>query len=127
MHFLGADPDTDAAKGIDYPETMGGATEEQLKAMVTARAMPESSDDEELLPFKIAGTLSRTLTEAEQAIFEEDGYVVLRGFYSSNEIDMLRDCMISDPLVMGTSTDGSVGKNFSVPDVDGRETKLTLW
>lgn len=34
MHFLGADPDTDAAKGIDYPETMGGATEEQLKAMV---------------------------------------------------------------------------------------------
>lgn len=34
MHFLGADPDTDAANGIDYPETMGGATEEQLKAMV---------------------------------------------------------------------------------------------
>lgn len=54
-------------------------TRHDLSLKVTARAMPESSDDEELLPFKIAGTLSRTLTEAEQAIFEEDGYVVLRG------------------------------------------------
>ena len=34
---------------------------------------------------------------------------------------------MSDPLVMGTPTDGSLGKNISVADANGRQTKLTLW
>ena len=38
--------------------------------------------------FKVPGTLKRTLTLAELAMFDEEGYVVLRNFYNKEEINM---------------------------------------
>ena len=61
----------------------------------------------------------RQVTDEELAFFEEEGYVVLREFYSSEEMDMLRDCIEDDPLV--------TGKVVRRKDLNGKETKLTLW
>ena len=54
---------------------------------MVAREMPES-DDAALPAFRIPGTLKRTLTPAEHATYIEEGYVVLRNFYSTVEINM---------------------------------------
>lgn len=94
--------------------------------MVRAREMPESSSQAPP-PFNVGLPTRRTLTVAELATFRREGYVVLRNFYSSAEMDTLRACLEDDPKVMGTQQDGSAGANISVSDATGRETKLTLW
>ena len=77
--------------------------------MVRAREMPESAS-ESLPPFRVPLPTRRVLTAAELQEYDREGYVVLRGFYSTDEIDMLCSCMVADPLVMGSPMDGSKGK-----------------
>lgn len=91
--------------------------------MVEAREMPESAATTPP-PFVVPERhkARRLLTAEERAAFSRDGYVVLRGMFNTDEIDMLRACLEADPLIRSPS-----GHNISVPDVDGRQTQLTLW
>ena len=99
----------------------------QIALLVKAREMPES-DTPVAAPFAVpVEATRRNLTAEERATFDRDGYVVLKGFFSPDEVAALLACMESDPLVQGSPDDGSLGKNISVPDADGRDTKLTLW
>jgi hypothetical protein len=58
----------------------------------------------------------------ELATFEREGYIVLRNFFSAEEMDLVRNCVQADPLILG-----SRGRNISVVDASGRDTRLTLW
>ena len=89
--------------------------------------MPESSRPPPSKFILKNATPRRLLTPEEIAAFHNDGFVVLRDFLSAEEVELLSQCMANDPLVMGTPADGSMGRNISVADANGRETKLTLW
>jgi hypothetical protein len=108
-------------------QAMARAKEKQLADMILARDMPESTtqpDPSYELPLP---RTRRTLTAAELNHFHAEGYVILEDFFSAEEVELVKDCMESDPLVMGSPTDPSAGRNISVPDATGRSTKLTLW
>ena len=106
---------------------MEAANDAQIAMLIKAREMPES-DTAVAAPFDVpVEATRRALTAEEKAIFDHDGYVVLKNFFSKEEIAALVGCMERDPLVMGSPSDGTLGKNISVPDADGRDTKLTLW
>jgi len=61
----------------------------------------------------------RTITDEELAFYNEEGYIILRNFFSKEEMDMMRGCVEEDPLVSG--------KVVKRQDLDGKTTKLTLW
>jgi hypothetical protein len=108
-------------------QAMARAKEKQLADMILARDMPESTtqpDPSYELPLP---RTRHTLTAAELNHFHAEGYVILEDFFSAEEVELVKDCMESDPLVMGSPTDPSAGRNISVPDATGRSTKLTLW
>lgn len=62
--------------------------------------------------------MGTSLTDADQAAFARDGYVILRQFFSPAEVDLL----------YRLSTDDTVtGHAFDFRDQTGKRTKLTLW
>lgn len=92
-------------------------------ALVRARAMPEAEAVAEAPYAPAVAATRRTLTAAEVATFERDGYVVLRGFLGADEVDMLRECAAGDPLILGDPA----SRNVTVTDATGLATRLTLW
>jgi len=69
---------------------------------VVTQAWPES-DTVVAAPFDVpVEATRRVLTAEEKAIFDRDGYVVLKNFFSKEEIAALVGCMERDPLVMGS-------------------------
>ena len=104
------------------------ADEAQMAMMVRARTMPESTEETYSEPEPWRSSIPkkhatrRNLSAAEIEEFRREGYVVVRGFYEADELDFVRGCLRSDPLIFGEQ-----GKNMSVNDASGKETRLTLW
>ena len=61
----------------------------------------------------------RTLTEAEREAYARDGFVVCRGWFSPEEVDVLHATIRADHAIDE--------QKISVKDTEGRDTKLTLW
>jgi len=59
------------------------------------------------------------LTETEKADYDRDGYLIARGFYSSEEAKRLLDSYLADQVLH----DHTYGRK----DKDGNTTKLALW
>ncbi len=61
---------------------------------------------------------SLRLTSAQVAAFNQDGFLIVPGFFSGEEIS----------LMYTLATDNTVAENaFDLNDKDGKRTKLTLW
>lgn len=105
-----------------------GKTQDWMaELMVQARDLAESGTDDSdesressdfLVPTSKA-TRNRPVTATELKFFQREGYLILRNFFSADEMKIVRSCIEQDPSVMG--------KNISVPDASGLHTKLTLW
>ena len=80
-----------------------------------AAAPPADADES----FRVSLTTRRTLTRSEKASFERNGFVVTRGWFSTDEVDLLRATIEADTH--------ATGNTISVADADGRDTKLTEW
>ena len=107
---------------------MKKADAEQIAMLVEARNMPLSETRESPPPFRTpVPATRRVLTAEERATFDRDGYLVVRQWLSAAEVSALAGCLEADPLIKGTRDDGSLGRNISVSDAEGRDTKLTLW
>ncbi|RIV17303.1 phytanoyl-CoA dioxygenase family protein [Fibrisoma montanum] len=62
--------------------------------------------------------MEKNITSAEKAAYQQDGYLIKRGLFSPEEIDVL----------YGLATDDTVtGHSMDLTDTEGRATKLTLW
>ena len=61
----------------------------------------------------------RCLTDKEKAAFERDGFVCCRGWFSAEEVELLRRTIEQDRT--------ATGSYITVVDTDGRDTKLTEW
>lgn len=61
----------------------------------------------------------RCLSEEEKAKFERDGFVCCRGWFSAEEVDLLRCTIEADRT--------ATGSYITVVDTEGRDTKLTEW
>lgn len=61
----------------------------------------------------------KQFTQADKEIFDRDGYVVIKNFFSGEEV----------ALIYGTSTQDNVinQKSFDFNDSKGLRTKLALW
>ena len=97
------------------------ANADAVEQMLQARDMPEADDADEPPPPPYTTQIRptrRVLTADERATFEREGYVILRQFFSSEEMDLVRSCLQSDPLILGKS-----GRNISVVDASGRDTR----
>jgi ectoine hydroxylase-related dioxygenase (phytanoyl-CoA dioxygenase family) len=62
---------------------------------------------------------ARTLSPAEVADFHRDGYVIVKNFFSNQEIKKLYAIAIADTVVRDNA--------FDLNDQTGKKTKLTLW
>ena len=62
--------------------------------------------------------MNKHISQTEKANYEQEGYLIKRGLFSQQEIDLLH----------GLATDDSVtGRSMDLTDTEGRSTKLTLW
>jgi hypothetical protein len=59
------------------------------------------------------------LTSAEVAAFHRDGYVIRRGYYDAQEMQLL--------LTTARADHGMLAHGFGVEDAAGRKSKLSLW
>jgi ectoine hydroxylase-related dioxygenase (phytanoyl-CoA dioxygenase family) len=59
------------------------------------------------------------LKEQEVHSFQQDGYVIVRNFFSQQEIDKLYSIAVNDQVMRSNAVD--------LNDQQGRKTKLTLW
>lgn len=62
---------------------------------------------------------SHSITEADRASFERDGYVLKPGYYDADEVALLREALARDPAIAG-----NVAK---IKDSQGASTELALW
>ncbi len=61
----------------------------------------------------------KKLTEADKRVYDRDGYLVARGFYSTEEAELLLSSYLADHVLH----DHTYGRK----DKDGNTTKLALW
>ena len=62
---------------------------------------------------------SRELTDAEVASYARDGFVIVRGLFSSASADVLRAAISADGVLEA--------KVMAMKDGGGRATRLSLW
>jgi ectoine hydroxylase-related dioxygenase (phytanoyl-CoA dioxygenase family) len=60
-----------------------------------------------------------TLTDAQKAQYENDGYLIVKNFVSTEEAKLLYDIATGDDVLKG--------KTFDFNDQSGKSTKLALW
>ena len=60
-----------------------------------------------------------TLTDAQKAQYENDGYLIVKNFVSAEEAKLLYDIATGDDVLKG--------KTFDFNDQSGKSTKLALW
>lgn len=58
------------------------------------------------------------LSPSEQLLYQEDGYLIKRGFFSPAEIDLLYKLSVDDTVI---------GNSMDFNDQAGNRTRLTLW
>jgi len=63
--------------------------------------------------------MSYTFTQTQIDDFHRDGYVIVRNFFSKEQMDLLLEVTKSDLGIIGTAWD--------MPDAKGRKSKLKLW
>ncbi len=63
--------------------------------------------------------MADVINETEVSSFHRDGYVIVKNFFSKEEIDKLYSIAISDNVVKTNALD--------LNDQTGKKTKLTLW
>ena len=63
--------------------------------------------------------MSSILNDEQRIAFEEDGYVLVRGFYDDTETGLMRTAMEEDPAI-------SKGM-YNREDTEGGKTRLALW
>ncbi len=63
--------------------------------------------------------MAHILNDAEVKAFHRDGYVIVKDFFSKEEIDKLYNIAIGDDVVKNNALD--------LNDQTGKKTKLTLW
>lgn len=62
---------------------------------------------------------TRELTAAEVASYVREGFVIVRGLYTSSEADVLRDAIVGDSVI--------TAKVMAMKDGGGRAARLSLW
>lgn len=102
-------------------EAEGRASEAlaELRALTAGLTDHGSSTTAESAPFTVPFPRRRELTESELTEFRREGLVICRGWFTSDEVDVLRGAIEADREI-------DVGK-ISVKDTVGRDTKLALW
>jgi len=63
--------------------------------------------------------MARVINEKEVALFNRDGYVICKEFFSKAEVDKLYQIAIGDSVIREHAVD--------LNDQTGKKTKLTLW
>lgn len=61
----------------------------------------------------------KTLSTAEKALFDRDGYVLIKGMLAKDEVEKLYNIAINDAVISN--------KSFDRGDANGLRTKLALW
>lgn len=61
----------------------------------------------------------RKLSKADQALFNKDGYILIKGMLKAEEVKKLHDIAIHDEVISN--------KSFDRGDANGLRTKLALW
>ena len=62
---------------------------------------------------------SRSLTADEVEHYNREGYVIVRGMFAPEEVDVLREAVETDPAIASNT--------MPMADSTGRTSKLTLW
>ena len=91
----------------------------QLLSRLTRCQQPRgtSSADEEL--YEVVLPARRALSGAEMDSFARDGFVCCPGWFSAEEVELLRGTIEQDSTASGSY--------ITVADTEGRDTKLTEW
>lgn len=63
--------------------------------------------------------MNRLLSNDQVRQFNKDGYVIIKQFFSKEEIDKLYNVAVNDTIVQKNALD--------LNDQTGKKTKLTLW
>lgn len=61
----------------------------------------------------------RQFSQADKEAFEKDGYVILKGFFSKVEVDILLQTALNDETIKK--------QTYGMEDSGGQATKLALW
>jgi hypothetical protein len=103
-------------KRISSPDTS-----ELLKSLTRGTATEIGKS--ELAPYSLPAGLERSarrqLTDEEIATYNRDGFLLIKQWFSKEEIAVLQKVVESDHQIDA--------QKISVPDTEGRDTKLTLW
>jgi ectoine hydroxylase-related dioxygenase (phytanoyl-CoA dioxygenase family) len=62
--------------------------------------------------------MAHQLTPQEQSLFQEDGYLISRAFFTEQEINLLYQLSMDDTVI---------GNSMDFNDQSGKRTRLTLW
>ena len=94
-------------------------TQKMLLISSAARRCCGRSSRAAAAAFSSVPSSTRPLTPDEIAAYQRDGFLLVKGVYDEEEIEMLRKAMENDGHVEG--------KAIRKEDTDGRLCKLTLW
>ena len=93
--------------------------QQQLKKLTRNAGDANNPPPPEEPVYKVGLPCRRRLTAEEKAVYNRDGFVVCRGWFSPREVEVLAAVIREDHQIDA--------QKISVPDTEGRDTKLTLW
>ena len=108
------------------PKTLNNALEgriadaqEQLKALTRDAGDADEPPAPMPAPYDVRLPTRRELTQAERDAYNRDGFVVCKGWFSTDEVEVLHKTIKADNAVDE--------QKIAIKDAEGRDTKLTLW
>jgi hypothetical protein len=100
------------------PETIAKA-QQQLKELTRQARDASQPPPPEPPPYDVGLPRRRRLTDKERAAYSRDGFVLCKGWFSREEVDILSRVVQEDHQIDA--------QKIAVRDAEGRDTKLTLW
>eukprot|EP01043_Picozoa_sp_COSAG02_P000428 COSAG02_NODE_7_length_64539_cov_120.393482_61_plen_205_part_00 len=108
------------------PKTLNDALEGRIEdAQAQLKALTRDAGDADEAPspmpaaYNVGLDVRRELTPSEQEAFNRDGFVVCKGWFTPDEVDILHKAIKADNTVDE--------QKIAIKDAEGRDTKLTLW
>lgn len=108
------------------PKTLNDALEGRIvDAQAQLKALTRDAGDADeappLLPaaYNVGLDVRRELTPSEREAYNRDGFVVCKGWFTPDEVEILHKTIKSDNAVDE--------QKIAIKDAEGRDTKLTLW
>jgi hypothetical protein len=125
----GSDDETVSGRGKSdklLPKTLNDALEgriadaqEQLKTLTRDAGDANEAPPPMPAPYNVGQPTRRELTPAEREAYSRDGFVVCKGWFTPEEVEVLHKTIKLDNAVDE--------QKIAIKDAEGRDTKLTLW